>query len=211
MITTNTGAKKIEGTDNWREIFDAHNDSVDAHDTAAQSLAPIVKGKQCAVSVASGKYVLLMGSTITGKADGAYKATKAIPANTDIDGTYLTAATDGFANSLSDQIVTLSGRTTKQNRIGKTVLKNNSTSLTFSEIGMTNYGSYIVLVTSDSNTAWRYGGVLQISANNSNLTQLFQNGSITCEISGSSLKVNNTNATYNTYAIVEIIGGLSFA
>ena len=30
MITTNTGAKKIEGTDNWREIFDAHNDSVDA-------------------------------------------------------------------------------------------------------------------------------------------------------------------------------------
>jgi hypothetical protein len=104
MITTNTGAKKIEGTDNWREIFDAHNDSVDAHDTAAQSLAPIVKGKQCAVSVASGKYVLLMGSTITGKADGAYKATKAIPANTDIDGTYLTAATDGFANSLSDHI-----------------------------------------------------------------------------------------------------------
>lgn len=32
MITTNTGAKKIEGTDNWREIFDAHNDSVTAHD-----------------------------------------------------------------------------------------------------------------------------------------------------------------------------------
>ena len=34
MITTDTGAKKIEGTDNWRLIFYAHNDSVDAHDQA---------------------------------------------------------------------------------------------------------------------------------------------------------------------------------
>lgn len=32
MITTSTGAKKIEGTDNWRLIFDAHNDTVDAYD-----------------------------------------------------------------------------------------------------------------------------------------------------------------------------------
>lgn len=38
MITTNTGAKKIEGTDNWRGIFDAHNDSVDAHDQAITKL-----------------------------------------------------------------------------------------------------------------------------------------------------------------------------
>lgn len=34
MITTSLGAKRIEGTDNWREIFDAHNNSVTSHEEA---------------------------------------------------------------------------------------------------------------------------------------------------------------------------------
>jgi len=108
--STNLGLALYETTDKFK-ITDATsglNKNMqkidDAFGEIAQDMAPIVRGKQCAVSVAIGKYVLLMDSTITGKTDGAYKAAKAIPANTDIDGTYLTAVADGIANSITDQI-----------------------------------------------------------------------------------------------------------
>ena len=115
MITTNTGAKKLESSDNWREIFPnpdlstagAHNASVDAADRIQPEIAPIINGKQCALGAASGDYVLLRNSTITGKSDGAYIATKAIPANTDIDSTYLgNAITGGISNSLNNNLRT---------------------------------------------------------------------------------------------------------
>ena len=51
--------------------------------------------------------MVLMNSTISGKADGLYTAAQAIPANTVIDSTYLTAAPEGGLNALSDQIGTL--------------------------------------------------------------------------------------------------------
>ena len=116
MITTNTGAKKLEASDNWREIFPnptlstagAHNASVDAADRIQPEIAPIINGKQCALGAASGDYVLLRNSTITGKSDGAYIAAKAIPANTDIDSTYLgNAITGGISNSLNSKIASL--------------------------------------------------------------------------------------------------------
>jgi hypothetical protein len=114
--STNLGLALYETTDKFK-ITDATsglNKNMEKIDDAfgeiAQDMAPIVRGKQCAVSVAIGKYVLLMDSTITGKTDGAYKAAKAIPANTDIDGTYLTAVADGIANDLTDQIVTVNGK-----------------------------------------------------------------------------------------------------
>jgi len=104
MIETITGAKKIEDNENWRNIFDAHNDSVDAHDEIASDLAYIVHGNKCASAVAVGQYVLLMGSTISGLSDGAYKAAKAITANTAIDSTYLTAVSGGIANELNSNL-----------------------------------------------------------------------------------------------------------
>ena len=104
MITTSTGAKKIENTDNWREIFDAHNDSVDAEDKLAQDTAPIVNGNKSTTGASAGEYVLVRNSSITGITDGAYKAAKAIPANTAIDSTYLTAITGGIANDLNSKI-----------------------------------------------------------------------------------------------------------
>ena len=68
----------------------------------------VVDGKQCANAVATGKYVIVRNSTITGVTDGLYTAAKAITANTNIDSTYLTAVSSGgVANSLYDQIVTL--------------------------------------------------------------------------------------------------------
>ena len=112
MITTSTGAKKIENTDNWREIFDAHNDSVDAEDKLAQDTAPIVNGNKSTTGASAGEYVLVRNSSITGITDGAYKAAQAIPANTAIDSTYLTAITGGIANDLNSKITQINGNTT---------------------------------------------------------------------------------------------------
>lgn len=68
----------------------------------------VVDGKQCANAVATGKYVIVRNSTITGVTDGLYTAAKAITANTDIDSTYLTAVSSGgVANSLYDSIANL--------------------------------------------------------------------------------------------------------
>ena len=104
MITTNTGAKKIEGTDNWRQIFDAHNSSVDAHDETQSDLDYIIKGNSSSVSIAAGKFVSVRGSTITGVTDGIYTAAKAIPASTTLDSSYFTAVTGGALNALSDHL-----------------------------------------------------------------------------------------------------------
>ena len=113
MITTSTGAKKLESSDNWREIFPnpgtsaagAHNASVDAQDRIQAEVAPIINGKRCSLGAASGDYVLLRNSTIAGKTDGAYVATKAIPANTDLDSTYLgSPITGGLMNELNSKI-----------------------------------------------------------------------------------------------------------
>ena len=113
MITTNTGAKKLESSDNWREIFPnpgtgtagAHNATVDAQDRIQAEVAPIINGKRCSLGAASGEYVLLRNSTIAGKTDGAYKATKAIPANTDLDSTYLgSPITGGMVNELNSNM-----------------------------------------------------------------------------------------------------------
>ena len=123
MITTNTGAKKLESSDNWREIFPnpgtgaagAHNASVDAQDRIQAEVAPIINGKQCAVGASAGEYVLLRNSTISGKTDGAYQATKAIPANTDLDSTYLgSPITGGIVNELNGNITTLSNTVTQK-------------------------------------------------------------------------------------------------
>ena len=116
MITTSTGAKKLESSDNWREIFPnpgtsaagAHNATVDAQDRIQAEVAPIINGKRCSVGAASGEYVLLRNSTIAGKTDGAYKATKAIPADTDLDSTYLgSPITGGMVNELNSKITPL--------------------------------------------------------------------------------------------------------
>ena len=61
-------------------------------------------GNQCAVSVSAGQYVILKDSTIAGCSDGLYTAAQAIPANTTIDSTYLTAVSGGGLNALNDAI-----------------------------------------------------------------------------------------------------------
>ena len=109
MITTNTGAKKIEGTDNWREIFDAHNDSVNAHDKVSEAMTYVVNGNKSIENAAIpvGSYVRLANSTIVGRSDGIYTVKTAIPVNTVIDSSYFNENAPipgGVANALNSKI-----------------------------------------------------------------------------------------------------------
>lgn len=72
--------------------------------TLSDTVAIVIDGDQSALGAAVGQYVLLKNSTITGAADGLYTAATAIPANTDIDATYLTAVTAGGLNDLKAAI-----------------------------------------------------------------------------------------------------------
>ena len=72
-----------------------------------EGMAILINGDQSATGAAAGQYVYLKDSTITGAADGLYKAAQAIPANTVIDVTYLTAVSAGGLNSLNDRMPTL--------------------------------------------------------------------------------------------------------
>lgn len=60
--TTGTGAKKIQDSDNWRDIFDIHNDTVDAYDgkigttvlpTTAQTLTGAISEHNQAIAMNS--------------------------------------------------------------------------------------------------------------------------------------------------------------
>ena len=70
----------------------------------AESVGIVVDGNTSALGASSGQYVILRNSTITGCADGLYTAAQAIPANTAIDSTYLTAVSGGGLNALSGQL-----------------------------------------------------------------------------------------------------------
>lgn len=80
MITTNTGAKKLESSDNWREIFPdnqgaqgAHNASVGAHDAAICQTCQTINGttNNSGHTINSGEFFIANG--------GKYKATASIP------------------------------------------------------------------------------------------------------------------------------------
>lgn len=98
-----------------------------AADTALQNADAVLQnaigyvcnGNTCAASVAAGQYVILKNSTITGCADGLYTAAQAIPANTAIDATYLTAVTGGAANSLNDAIANVNNRFSNYELLGE--------------------------------------------------------------------------------------------
>ena len=81
-----------------------------ALNTVDESIAIRVSGNKTtyASGAAIGQYVIVDESTITGIADGLYKAAKAIPYNTVIDSTYLTAVSGGAANDLKSAIDTMS-------------------------------------------------------------------------------------------------------
>lgn len=172
MITTNTGAKKMESTDEWRQIVatsgGAHNDTVDAYDhcigALQNSLGIVVDGKQAAVSATTGQYVILKNSSIVDSgdvmlADGLYTAAKAISANTDIDKTYLTAVSGGGLNSLNGNIATLLERLP--------VYINNTGGGT---LAPSQYGLGITVEEGGANAS--YGTITTMKYNNTRCTQI---------------------------------------
>lgn len=78
-----------------------------AEQTIMESIAILVTGNMSATGASAGQYVYVKGSSITGITDGLYKASQAIPANTVIDSSYLTAVTSGGLNSLNERTPTL--------------------------------------------------------------------------------------------------------
>lgn len=74
----------------------------------------IVDGNKSAQGAAIDQYIILKNSTISGCDDGVYTAAKAIPANTVIDSTYLTAKSNGVANALKSEIDALGSKITNK-------------------------------------------------------------------------------------------------
>lgn len=97
--STVTGASVTDALDEVKNTLDQLETETE---TVENGLAIIVEGDSCVSGASQGQYVYLKDSTITGYADGLYTAAQAIPANTVIDGTYLTAVTGGGLNSLNN-------------------------------------------------------------------------------------------------------------
>jgi hypothetical protein len=100
--TTNYGLTKPVGTEgNDLDVFNGNMDTIDGVlQQHTDALGIVVDGKQAAVAVAVGQFVILKNSEIEDCDDGLYTAAKAITANTDIDSTYLTAVPGGGLNAL---------------------------------------------------------------------------------------------------------------
>ena len=77
-----------------------------------KELCAVVAGKQSTTGAATGEYVIVRGSTISGISDGAYIAAKTIPANTNLDSSYFssTGMTKGIANALNSKITSLDSK-----------------------------------------------------------------------------------------------------
>ena len=85
--TAPTGTEKVWfDTDDTEEV---QIPEMSDHLTLAGAMAVVVNGKQSTVAAAENDYVILQNSEITDKSDGIYLANKTIPADTDLDGTYL--------------------------------------------------------------------------------------------------------------------------
>lgn len=108
MITTGMGSKKIEGSDNWRAIFGAHNDSVEASDDhldAIQDGLAIVANGDTHPAVASGQYVYVRNHDTL--AEGLYKAAAAIAEDALLNTSNLVADGAGGLNDLKSGLDTL--------------------------------------------------------------------------------------------------------
>lgn len=66
----------------------------------ADMLGIVIKGNSTPVGASAEQYVIVKDSTISGITDGLYTAARAIPANTAIDATYLTAVSNGGLNDI---------------------------------------------------------------------------------------------------------------
>lgn len=109
--TTNIGLKKIDGSENWRQIFDYHNDSADKTDSsvaAVQDGLAIVANGNTHAAVAEGQFVYVRNHSTL--AEGLYKASSAIGTNATLSTSNLTADGIGGLNDLQEQVTSLNSK-----------------------------------------------------------------------------------------------------
>ena len=84
-----------------------NNEMNNAVGAVASDIAIIIDGNKTTHTggVAVGEYVIVRNSTISGIADGLYKAVQAIPANTAITSAYLAAVDGGGLNALNSHLI----------------------------------------------------------------------------------------------------------
>jgi hypothetical protein len=116
MATTTTTNIKLVKPDYSEsadvQVLNGNADKIDAaFGETYNDLGIVVNGNKAALSAAIGQFVVLKNSTISGRSDGLYTAAKAIPANTAIDSTYLTAVSGGGLNALNNDIMNKAERT----------------------------------------------------------------------------------------------------
>lgn len=109
--TSNIGLKKIDGSENWRQIFDYHNDSADKTDgavAAVQDGLAIVANGNTHAAVAEGQFVYVRNHSTL--AEGLYKASAAIGTNATLSTSNLTADGSGGLNDLQEQVTSLNSK-----------------------------------------------------------------------------------------------------
>ena len=77
---------------------------------AQTNMTYVVDGNKCANKVPQGQYFQLINSTIAGRSDGIYTASKAIPANYVIDNAYFSQTTpiaEGAINKINGELTSL--------------------------------------------------------------------------------------------------------
>lgn len=109
MATTTTTNIKLVKPDYSEaadvQVLNGNADKIDAaFGEAYNDLAIVVNGNKAAIGAAVGQFIILKNSTISGRSDGLYTAAQAIPANTAINSTYLTAVSGGGLNALKSII-----------------------------------------------------------------------------------------------------------
>ena len=106
MITTSTGAKKIEDSDNWRLIFGAHNDSVDAHDDAIANIATVISGttNNSGHAISAGEYFIANGAK--------YKASATIDTGATWSDKSTSVSDHDLINALNSKITDIGNITT---------------------------------------------------------------------------------------------------
>lgn len=87
------------------QVLNGNADKIDAaFGVTYNAFGIVVNGNKAALSAATDQFVILKNSSISGCANGLYLAAKAIPANTAIDSTYLTAVTIGGLNTATNKL-----------------------------------------------------------------------------------------------------------
>lgn len=112
--TTNVALKKIAGSENWRNIFDHYNNSMDIADdeisTIQNSIAILANGNTH-IEITVGQYVYIRNHDTL--ASGLYKAKEGVSANKVLSSSNMQAVTGGIndlATSVSTQQTTISSQ-----------------------------------------------------------------------------------------------------